>query len=192
MIQLFDASDITADFKEIPCTCSIQFLIRDQKLNMYVSMRSNDAYWGLPHDIFSFTMLQEIIARKLGVDLGQYYHSVGSLHLYDNQQVNAQQYLDEGFQSTTIAMPPMPLEDPFPSLEVVKIQEKLIRTTEDTIIDYSKCGEKYWCDLIRLLSIHKLLKYNKPLDIENVKNDIDQRYLTYINKRLSTLQKYEK
>jgi thymidylate synthase len=37
---------------------------------MVTTMRSNDAYLGLPHDVFCFTMLQEIIARSLGREIG--------------------------------------------------------------------------------------------------------------------------
>jgi thymidylate synthase len=45
--------------KDVPCTMSIQLLIRDRKLHMHVLMRSNDVVWGLPYDVFSFTCLQE-------------------------------------------------------------------------------------------------------------------------------------
>lgn len=75
--------------KDVPCTLSIQLLIRDRKLHMIVNMRSNDVVWGLPYDVFSFTCLQEAFLytlQKQGVpvdDLGSYHHHAGSLHLYD-------------------------------------------------------------------------------------------------------------
>ncbi len=55
---------------------------RGSNLHMSVTMRSNDAYMGLPHDVFCFTMLQEMVAKTLGLELGEYYHYVGSMHLY--------------------------------------------------------------------------------------------------------------
>ena len=61
-------------------------------------MRSNDAFKGLPHDVFCFTMLQEIFARTLGVHVGVYKHAVGSLHLYDKDRQKANQYLKEGIK----------------------------------------------------------------------------------------------
>ena len=67
----------------------------------------NDAYIGLAHDIFAFTMLQELMARSLGVDVGPYRHSIGSLHLYDSHRAAARAYLREGWQET-VSMPPMP------------------------------------------------------------------------------------
>ncbi len=81
VIQIFAAQDTLEP--SVPCTCTLQFLLRDKQLNLIVNMRSNDAYLGLAHDVFAFTMMQELIARHLGVDVGMYRHFVGSLHLYD-------------------------------------------------------------------------------------------------------------
>lgn len=80
VIQLFEAADITSHYKEIPCTCTLQFTIRRKRLDMLTSMRSNDAFLGLPHDVFAFTMFQEIMARALNITMGTYRHVVGSMH----------------------------------------------------------------------------------------------------------------
>lgn len=75
--------------KDVPCTMSLQLLIRDRKLHMHVLMRSNDVVWGLPYDVFSFTCLMEsflYVLQEGGVpvdDLGCYHHTAGSLHLYE-------------------------------------------------------------------------------------------------------------
>ena len=82
VIPLYSADDLGKESKDIPCTLSLEFLIRNNKLHLITNMRSNDIFLGLPYDIFSFTMLQEYIAYQLGVDLGCYYHYVGSLHVY--------------------------------------------------------------------------------------------------------------
>ena len=78
VVSLFSPEDILIDVsdkqqKDVPCTCTLQFLVREEKVQLHVYMRSNDAYMGLPHDIFAFTMLQELIARDLGYELGKYY-----------------------------------------------------------------------------------------------------------------------
>jgi thymidylate synthase len=82
VIQLFNAEDLVDEHEDIPCTCTLQFMVRDKRLHLFTNMRSNDAYLGLPHDVFAFTMVQELIARSIGVSLGTYKHAVGSLHLY--------------------------------------------------------------------------------------------------------------
>ena len=107
VIQLFEADDISRRYLEIPCTTTLQFMVRENRVHMITNMRSNDAYIGLPHDVFCFTMLQEIVARSLGYELGIYKHFVGSMHLYQFRPENAQRYFEEGVQRT-IEMPPMP------------------------------------------------------------------------------------
>ncbi len=153
VIQLFDAEDIAGPKRrlEIPCTCTLQFMVRDRKLHLIANMRSNDAFKGLPHDIFAFTMLQEVVARTLGVDVGPYQQFVGNLHLYDENEVAAQHYIEEGFQSA-VEMPAMPEGDPWPSIQTVMAAEARIRAGEPC--EANDCGvEPYWADLIRLLQI---------------------------------------
>ncbi len=94
VIQLFDASDILEHHEDVPCTCTFQFLLRRNRLHMITNMRSNDAYMGLPHDIFTFTMIQEIIANSLGVELGTYKHMVGNHDRLSNSRAS---YLLTGF-----------------------------------------------------------------------------------------------
>ncbi len=80
---------VTFGSQDVPCTLSIQLLVRDRRLHMNVVMRSNDVVWGLPYDVFSFTCLMEMFLYQMqeaGVpvdDLGDYNHTAGSLHLYD-------------------------------------------------------------------------------------------------------------
>jgi len=71
---------------DIPWTLDLQMLIREGKLNMIVNMRSNDLLWGTPYDVSQFTFIQECFARILGVELGTYTHSAGSLHIYDRDR----------------------------------------------------------------------------------------------------------
>lgn len=54
VIQLFDALDISEKHKDVPCTCTLQFMLRQGKLQLFANMRSNDIHWGLPHDVFCF------------------------------------------------------------------------------------------------------------------------------------------
>lgn len=94
-ISLFNpVQDYSGETKDTPCTNIIRFMIRDDKLDMTVFMRSNDIILGTPYDIFNFTMLQEIMAGRLGIDVGTYYHIVDSLHIYNNHYEMAQNIID--------------------------------------------------------------------------------------------------
>jgi len=74
--------DTRSHSKDIPCTVCWQFLIRDDQLHMIATMRSNDAIWGLPYNVFVNTMIQEWLACRLEVGMGTYVHQVGSMHIY--------------------------------------------------------------------------------------------------------------
>ena len=71
------------------CTIFLQFLIRDNKLNMTACMRSNDIINGLTNDIVAFTGLQQYIAYRLGIEVGDYTHFDSSLHYYHNERDDA-------------------------------------------------------------------------------------------------------
>jgi thymidylate synthase len=86
----------SVDALDIPCATCAQFLIRDNKLNQIVTMRSNDIILGFGYDCFLFTMLQERMAIELGLEVGWYQHSVGSLHIYARHLDFAQRILQRG------------------------------------------------------------------------------------------------
>lgn len=74
--------------KDFVCTKDAVFSIRDNKLSLTLSMRSNDAIWGTPTDVAFFTVLQQQMLRHVQtkypeVTLGSYTHVVNSLHVYN-------------------------------------------------------------------------------------------------------------
>jgi thymidylate synthase len=188
VIQLFDAGDIAEHHKGIPCTCTLQLMVRNGRLIMFTSMRSNDVFLGLPYDVFVFTMLQEILARTLGVEIGTYKHAVGSLHLYEKNRKAAKQYLDEGWQET-VAMPPMPLGDPWPALHSLLKVESEIRQGE--ISDVASLGlDDYWADLVRLLQIFRCRKDKNKAEITKLRKNVSSPiYDTYVRGRLVPAKK---
>ncbi|MEM6735722.1 MAG: thymidylate synthase [Bacteroidota bacterium] len=181
VIQLFDAMDIHESHKEIPCTCIMQFLIREGKLNMFVYMRSNDAYKGLPHDIFAFTMIQELVSKMTNTSLGAYYHYASSMHLYEEDLARAESYVDEGFHSTQIEMPPMSTTD-FTILDVVLACESNIRNGNLEIDDNLST---YWKDILRLLKIYRHIKTKDYQLAKLVQEELSsQAYESPIQRRL--------
>lgn len=82
VLPIIEATDLLMVTKDVPCTIALQFLLRDNKLDLHVYMRSNDFYYGFPYDLFNFTILQEVIANELGIEVGAYHHSATSMHVY--------------------------------------------------------------------------------------------------------------
>lgn len=180
VIQLFDAEDIEIEKKEIPCTTALQFHLRDGALHMSATMRSNDAYWGLPHDIFCFTMLQEMLSHRLGVRLGTYIHHVGSMHIYDKYIPAARRYMEEGHQRPN-EMPEMPGGDPFQIVPVLLCAEARIRNGE--VFDAEDMiNDQYWADIVRLIQVHWAKRLDK--DLSELKSTfVSSVYLPFVNSR---------
>jgi thymidylate synthase len=73
--------------RDYPCTVALGFTqnpsFTQNRLDMHVTMRSNDAWLGLPYDMFQFTQLQHTVCRALDVQVGTYTHTAWSMHLYE-------------------------------------------------------------------------------------------------------------
>lgn len=177
VIQIFSMRDIEEYHKDVPCTCFLQFLVRDSRIHLIVSMRSNDIIKGFPHDVFAFTMLQEVLARSLSLELGWYKHNVGSFHLYyePTDLQLARQFLNEGFQSTTGRMPPMPPGDPWPSIQRLLQAEAEIRQGLGLSIDLTSL-DPYWADLIRILQAYKYSKMGNDAGVEQVLGTLSNNF----------------
>lgn len=74
-----------------PCTLTLQFLVRKDRLHLITTMRSQDVWFGLAMDVFVFTQLQLTVAGMLGIDVGGYTHHVGSLHAYERDWAKIEQ-----------------------------------------------------------------------------------------------------
>ena len=83
-ISIYDAKEIKSYEYDTPCTYAVQFTIVDNKLNMCVTMRSNDLWYGFCNDQYCFSMLQQLVARELNISVGTYFHFAHNLHLYNN------------------------------------------------------------------------------------------------------------
>lgn len=83
VLTLWDPQlDNWAGKRDYPCTVAIGFALRNGRLDMNVTMRSNDAWLGLPYDLFQFSQLMLTVAHSLYVDPGTYTHTAWSMHLY--------------------------------------------------------------------------------------------------------------
>lgn len=157
VIQIFDSSDNCHPDQSLqpPCTCTLQFLVRHDALHLITYMRSNDVVLGMTHDVFCFTMIQELVARSLDLPLGTYTHIAGSLHVYDRHADKVAAYLAEDWQQTAPVMPPMPPGDPMPGLNSLLVQEGRLRDGgPDANIEFPE--DAYWADLVRLLQVYAL------------------------------------
>jgi thymidylate synthase len=142
-----------ANLYDVPCTCTLQFFPRSGVLHAMGQMRSNDLYMGMAHDIFAFTFLQELLARSANLEVGAYYHQVGSLHLYERDKDRAVRYLSSGI-ADTIPMPNMPSGDPDHGLQWLLSTERAIREAQP--LPDATGVDPYWQDLASILRLKTL------------------------------------
>ena len=84
-ISIYDAKEWSSYQKDTPCTYAVQFTILNNKLNMSVYMRSNDLWYGFCNDQYQFSSLQKMVADRLNLEIGWYYHHAHNMHLYNNK-----------------------------------------------------------------------------------------------------------
>ena len=84
-ISIYDGKEIDSYAFDTPCTYAVQFTILDNKLDMCVTMRSNDLWYGFCNDQYQFSKLQEMVSKRLGMDMGTYYHFAHNMHLYNDK-----------------------------------------------------------------------------------------------------------
>ena len=69
--------------KDAACMQSIQYFIRENKLDCMVLFRSNDLPEAFFFNAFGLIMLQEKVAGELGIEAGTYTHRSNSMHCYE-------------------------------------------------------------------------------------------------------------
>ena len=83
-LTFYDGKEHDTYAKDTPCTIGAFFTILNGKLNMTISMRSNDLWFGFCNDQYCFSMLQKLVADRLDLEVGEYHHFNINFHIYHN------------------------------------------------------------------------------------------------------------
>jgi thymidylate synthase len=143
VLSFWDDSCLAEASVDAPCTSTVQFFVRNRAVHAVVTMRSNDSIWGVPYDVFLFTMLQEYLAVELGLSLGAYTHFAASMHLYERHFNLARRIIEE-----PTAVFEMPSMDSAEGLIHFLSAERQIRTGETAKLESIA---PYWRDLASAL-----------------------------------------
>lgn len=170
VIQVYDGS-MTNNFvsKDIQCTKSIDFKIvpnefGEDELHMSVDMRSNDAVYGLPIDMFVFASLHELVYSEVALfhenlKLGIYSHNATSMHVYEKDF----ELMNKGIERMSYER--IQQKDRFPSKEVYTTYSTFW-TTEDRHY-FDRVDRNDFIDYV-----HNGLMYNAFCDAHAIVDDI--------------------
>lgn len=91
IVSAWNVADIEAAILP-PCHCFFQFYVSNGKLSCQLYQRSADAFLGVAFNIASYALLTMMVAKVCNLEVGEFIHSFGDLHIYNNhlEQVDLQ------------------------------------------------------------------------------------------------------
>ncbi len=76
-----------------PCHILFQFYVQEGKLSCQLYQRSADIFLGVPFNIASYALLTHMIANVCDLEVGDFVHTLGDAHLYNNHLTQADEQL---------------------------------------------------------------------------------------------------
>lgn len=91
VISAWNVADLDA-MALAPCHCLMQFYVQDGQLSLQLYQRSADVFLGVPFNIASYALLLLMVAQVTELEVGDFVHSFGDVHIYQNhlEQVEEQ------------------------------------------------------------------------------------------------------
>ena len=102
IVSAWNVADVD-EMKLPPCHAFFQFYVADGKLSCQLYQRSADIFLGVPFNIASYTLLTMMVAQVCGLKLGDFVHTLGDAHIYNNHLAQVQEQLSR----TPKALPTM-------------------------------------------------------------------------------------
>lgn len=118
IVSAWNVADLP-DMALMPCHTMFQFYVADGKLSCQLYQRSADVFLGVPFNIASYALLTMMIAQVCGLQPGDFVHTFGDVHLYNNhiEQANLQ------LSRTPFPLPQMRLNPEIKNIEDFRFED---------------------------------------------------------------------
>lgn len=93
IVSAWNVADLP-DMALAPCHCLFQFYVANGRLSCQLYQRSADVFLGVPFNIASYALLTMMIAQVTGLEVGDFVHTFGDVHLYSNHIEQAKTQLE--------------------------------------------------------------------------------------------------
>lgn len=152
---------------DVPCTLTLQYFIRNNKLYSITNMRSTDIIFGLSYDVPAFTVLQELLALELGVELGTYKHISNSLHVYQRHFDMCKNIINEKHDEARLKYNEMHPMKALPNIDELMTTEERLSSAKDSnellniyenFMNNNSNVDTFWSDWLTILFVAKSKK----------------------------------
>lgn len=97
IVSAWNVADVDR-MKLPPCHAFFQFYVADGKLSCQLYQRSADIFLGVPFNIASYALLTMMVAQVCGLKLGDFVHTLGDAHIYNNHMEQVKEQLTRDFR----------------------------------------------------------------------------------------------
>ena len=179
-LAIYSAEDCGRDSRDIPCALDFTLSPRNEVLHGTLFMRANAGLRLMPYNLFEFTMIQEWVARQCDLILGEYHHSVVSMHLRDDELSVGSTIANEEVSTPEMAHMPETSQD---FHHVLLSEEERIRQEIDTWTPESASRQieelhrkfgHYWGDLLSAVILRAFRVTHNRQDIHQLLQALSQ------------------
>lgn len=93
IVTAWNPEDVPSNMALPPCHALFQFYVANGKLSCQLYQRSADIFLGVPFNIASYSLLVHLIANEVGLDVGEFIHTLGDAHIYQNHLAQVEEQL---------------------------------------------------------------------------------------------------
>lgn len=192
-ITIYHPEDAVRESHDIPCAFGLFYHVREDILHATTIMRSNNAYILLPYNLFEFSLLAEVVATEVGVQLGTLTHTAASMHLFEEHFAHSRTIATaagELDRSSLPSLPPIPATDsPVEQIRtLVQLEAELRHTSanlgEGNVEELIRRGEgelnAFWRQLYYLLAVYVARQNQSGGALERLKSALTSPWLEYL------------